>query len=543
MELLKQSTGHARQVIASMPPAARAVVIVLLAVVLGGSTVLLTSSSPTQHEPLFGGRQLVDHELDAIELAFSRAGLNDWRREGRQIRIPGERRAEYLATLNDTSALPFTLRNPMKEAMESSNLFDSASLRDAREMLAKEQDLGLKISAFPEVQWASVEYDEGESRGLASVRQRSASVLVIPENNVPLSRNRIKSIEQLVRGSFAGLDVEDIVVIDTNATFDDAVDHEDPLSRKQKEAEVRIEQKLRDLLVGFPAKIAVSAQIDPTMDVQRAVLRVESDSVHLVKPRTLVDVFNEGQDLLGIASEPASVIGKRSVSIDSKEQSISAENGQTVVQDQMYESTRLAALQVKSVRVSVGIPTSYYEQLFVQEYSRQNPNALPDEVPAITEADLETLRTKTENVLQTAITVLLPEVHSGQSHEPQVEVWDYIDFPSQGISRQQKADTLVEWLSESWGTLLVVSLSVFILWSAFGFLRSHRTRKNANDSLSKPIGEVRARSMQNHERDRQSSGEELSVESHRIEQELSASFESDPEAGANVIRQWIRQAA
>ena len=290
MDLLRQSTGQARQALDSMPPFSRAVLAVMLLLVLASGSFLYRSASDSSHEMLFGGRSLVDHELDAIELAFSRAGLDAWQRSGRQIQIPKEKRSEYLAALSDTSALPFTLRNPMKEAMQASNLFDSTSMRNSREMLAKEQDLGIKIAAFPDVQWASVDYDEGEKRGLSSPKQQSASILVIPQTDSPLSHNRIKSIQELVRGSFAGLNAEDIVVIDTNANPDDGVFNEDPAFRKQKEVETRIEQKVRNLLADFPAKIAVSAQIEDASDKQRALLKIRSDTVNLLTPKTLLDV-------------------------------------------------------------------------------------------------------------------------------------------------------------------------------------------------------------------------------------------------------------
>ena len=240
MELLKQSTGQARDVFVSMPPLSRVIFIAMMILVIGGLAMFIRSSSTPNHELLFGGRTLVDHELDAIELAFSRSGLNAWSREGRQIQIPRDKRSEYLSALSEASALPFTLRNPMQEALESNNLFDSNSARDSREMLAKEQDLGMKITAFPDIQWASVEYDQGEKRGLSATRPQSASVLVMPEGSQPLHPNRIKSIEDLVRGSFAGLESEDIVVIDTNAEASGAVENEDPLFRKQKEAEASI---------------------------------------------------------------------------------------------------------------------------------------------------------------------------------------------------------------------------------------------------------------------------------------------------------------
>lgn len=540
MDLLKQSTGQAREAFTALPPISRAIAFLLIIFLLIGSMFLVRSSSGLNHELLFGGRLLVDHELDAIELAFSRSGLNDWKREGRQIQIPKDRRSEYLAALNDKSALPFTLRNPMQEAMEASNLFDSTSLRDAREMLAKEQDLGIKISSFPDVQWASVDYDEGEKRGLSSSRQQSASVLVVPEDDRPLNRSRIKSIEQLVRGSFAGLNAEDIVVIDANATSGELADDYDPLLRKQKEAEARIEQKLVDLLEGFPAKIAVSAQIDPTMDVERAILRVKSDSIHLVKPRTLVDVMGDKRSIFGVRAEQASVIGTRSVSIrPSEEQLIVEKPDAGLVQDQKYEASRLASLQVKSVRVSVGLPTSYYEQLHAQEYSRQHPTVGDEGVPMITEAELEEFRTKTEKIIQTAVTVLLPKVQSGNSEAPLVEVWDYIDFPPPAGSKPQSSEVILGWIAESWQTLLLVSTVVLVIWSTLIYIRSNRLKSTGS------ITEMGARvgmSSSNLPIDA-TPDEEGSQGGQAIERDLSASFESDPETGANVIRQWISQAA
>ena len=539
MELLKQSTGQAREALTALTPLSRIIAVVMILLVLIGSAFIMRSSSTVSHELLFGGRLLVDHELDAIELAFSRAGLNAWQRAGRQIQIPKDKKAEYLAALKETSSLPFTLRNPMQEAMEASNLFDSSALRDAREMLAKEQDLGMKIAAFSDVQWASVDYDEGEKRGLSSTRQQSASVLVVPENDRPLGRSRINSIEQLVRGSFAGLQPENIVVIDANATSEEAGWDEDPLLRKQKEAEARIEQKLIDLLAGFPAKIAVSAQIDPTMDMERAVLRVESDTVHLVKPRTLVDVMGDTRSLLGARSDQASVIGTRSVSINRSEEVIEKDSAPSIIQDQKYEASRLASLQVKSVRVSVGLPTSYYEQLYAQEYSRQNPTIGQEGVPTIAEADLEKLRTKTKSIIQTAVAVLLPEQPSGYSATSLVEVWDYIDFPATKMESEQDSQAILGWLAKSWQTVLLVSVVVLALWSSLGFVRSNRLKGQSADLQLSDRDEISTSIFPNQ-------GQAVdgpARQARSIERDLSAAFETDPETGANVIRQWMNQAA
>ena len=539
MDLLRQSTGQARQALDSMPPLSRAVLAVMLLLVLASGSFLYRSASDSSHEMLFGGRSLVDHELDAIELAFSRAGLDAWQRSGRQIQIPKEKRSEYLAALSDTSALPFTLRNPMKEAMQASNLFDSTSMRNSREMLAKEQDLGIKIAAFPDVQWASVDYDEGEKRGLSSPKQQSASILVIPQTDSPLSHNRIKSIQELVRGSFAGLNAEDIVVIDTNANPDDGVFNEDPAFRKQKEVETRIEQKVRNLLADFPAKIAVSAQIDDASDKQRALLKIRSDTVNLLTPKTLLDVLDNKHPVSTSKRDSASVIGNRSVVITSSFDDLVREAADTIgKENQTNDYSEFKSLRIKSVRVSVGLPTSYYQQLHTQEFRKNKPVKVGEDVPGMTDQDLADLRGKTEDVIRSAVTVLLPEAKSALTDTPLVEVWDYTDFSGVGVTSTNQAESIFGWMINSKNHLLYLALTFLTLLAVVGYSKFSSQRK-----LLSHEDEAAAESLRLHEMTKRH-GELYRPTDHasKLERQLSASFESDPELGAKVIQNWIRQA-
>ena len=539
MDLLRQSTGQARQALDSMPPLSRAVLAVMLLLVLASGSFLYRSASDSSHEMLFGGRSLVDHELDAIELAFSRAGLDAWQRSGRQIQIPKEKRSEYLAALSDTSALPFTLRNPMKEAMQASNLFDSTSMRNSREMLAKEQDLGIKIAAFPDVQWASVDYDEGEKRGLSSPKQQSASILVIPQTDSPLSHNRIKSIQELVRGSFAGLNAEDIVVIDTNANPDDGVFNEDPAFRKQKEVETRIEQKVRNLLADFPAKIAVSAQIEDASDKQRALLKIRSDTVNLLTPKTLLDVLDNKHLVSTSKRDSASVIGNRSVVITSSFDDLVREAADTIgKENQTNDYSEFKSLRIKSVRVSVGLPTSYYQQLHSQEFRKNKPGKVGEDVPGMTDQDLADLRGKTEDVIRSAVTVLLPEAKSALTDTPLVEVWDYTDFSGVGVTSTNQAESIFGWMINSKNHLLYLALSFLTLLAVVGYSKFSSQRK-----LLSHEDKAAAESLRLHEMTKRH-GELYRPTDHasKLERQLSASFESDPELGAKVIQNWIRQA-
>ncbi len=266
---------------------------------------------------LFGGQSFGEQELAAIEMAFSRASLNDWEREGRRIKIPRESKAAYLAALEESSSLPMTLRSSVQEAINATTVFDSSDLRIAREMHAKEQDLGNKIAAFHEVRWASVEYDRGERRGLSRSTPQSASVVVQPEGTGPLSRPRIMAIKELIRGSYAGMSGDDVVVIDTNSSSTSSLtDDQDPLLRKQQEAEAWVEQKVRRQLVGYPARVAVFAEIDPTMEVETTSLKYDPEPTNLSTKTRKIESSSNRQPNRGVPGAAPNAIGNRAASLD-----------------------------------------------------------------------------------------------------------------------------------------------------------------------------------------------------------------------------------
>jgi flagellar M-ring protein FliF len=545
MDLLKQSTGQAREAFAAMPVPSRVISIMLIAAIVIGLAFLVRGSDSAGKQLLFGGRTLTEHELDAIEMAFSRAGLSDYHREGRRMEIPTATRAEYLAALTESSSLPITLRSHTKEAIESTNIFDSSELRDSREMVAKEQDLGIKISAFPDVQWASVEYDKGERRGFSTARPQSASVLVIPEGNLPLSRNRIKDIENLVRGSYAGLSNEDIVVIDTNSTSGSSLaEEDDPLLRKQREAEARIEQKVRSLLAGFPAKVAVSAEIDPTMDVQKAVLSYDAEPTHLLNRSTKTEIVNNRQPVRGVPGTATNAIGNRAVSLDEDlETSRTKEDTRetTGVAGQQYEASRMASLQVKSARVSVGLPTSYYEKLHATDFLKKNNDKTELDVPAMSDADLENLRSRTKKIIQSAVTVLLPEVEAGTDRFPLVEVWDYTDLPQAAPEKPEAAKLVLTWLAESWQRLALIGLAVLALLVA-------RSAAKAGNEVAPPPEFVEGFGLEipsppAHEEEGDEEKDRMTITGSSLKEELLMLVEGNPEVAANVIRGWVGEAA
>ncbi|MGI9472235.1 MAG: beta-cystathionase [Rubripirellula sp.] len=544
MSLLKQSTGQARDAFAAMPMQSRIISVMLVAAIAIGLAFLVRGTEIKRTQMLFGGRSLSEQELDAIEVALSTAGLNEWERDGRRIAVPNETKSDYFAALQEASSLPVSLRTRVDEAIKASSPFDSSDLRHSREMHAKEQDLGNKVATFPDVRWASVEYDRGERVGLSRATPQAASVVVQPEGSAPLPRQRILAIKELIRGSYAGMSSDDVVVIDTNGTASTShMDEDDPLLRKQREAEARIEQKVRALLVGYPARVAVSAQIDPTMEVEKTTLKYDAEPTNLTNRTTKIESTRTQQALRGVPGTVTNAIGNRAASIEDglEADRVKEDQRETIgVAGQQFENSKLAALQVKTVRVSVGLPTSYYDTLHARDFLKREPEKSALDVPPLDDSTLEKLRTKTEKNIQSAITVLLPEVSAGADRFPLVEVWDYPDIPGAPQVEPQAAKQAMTWLAESWQTLALVLLGFVAL------LVARSAAKGSGEPAPKefqqgfglempapppepenPVGEI----------------DRMTITGGSLKDELLTLVEGNPEVAANVIRGWVGEAA
>src|SRR6056297_3223624 len=260
--MIRTFLEQSRATFLALPMPSRVIFVMLVVAIALGLGMLVRGGNTAESEYLLGGRVLSVQELDSVDIAFGNAGLSGWEREGRRIKVPAESHADYLAAL-DASSLPLSLRTPLQKALEEASVFESSDMRRTREMHAKEVSLGKKVEAFPEVRYASVEYSIGERIGMGRKRTQSASVVVVPEGLEPLPKNRIVAIKDLIRGSYADMTVEDVVVIDTNSTYTGSLsDDDDLLRRRREEEEAYYTLKVRKQLYEFgEIKVAAYAEI------------------------------------------------------------------------------------------------------------------------------------------------------------------------------------------------------------------------------------------------------------------------------------------
>ncbi len=547
MNFLQQAVQPLRDAFLAMPMASRLIAGMLIATIaLGLGLLVKGNASSGESEYLFGGRMLSESEVDSVEMAFSQAGLRAWAREGRRIRIPTGTRNEYLTALRESATLPLALRSHVQEAIDKATVWDSSDLRNARVLHAKAQDLGAKISAFPQIRWASVEYDRGERTGLSRDRPQSASVIVSPEGSEPLSKDLIHMIREMIRAAYAGMTSEEVLVTDTNASHINGVgDDEDPMLRKRKEEAAAYEQKVLHALVGFgPIRVAAEVELDPTMGVEKATLKYDSERTTLQEYSRKIDSQTLRQGASGVPGTGPNAIGNRSASIEEPEQSAKSkqdERESSGVVGQQYELSKLASLQVRRVRISVGLPASYYDKVLAQDFLRENPGKTFAEMPQPTVLMLQQKKSETEDKIKAAVTPLLPMPPAGEDPYPLVTVWDYPDLPEPALAAVSSQSQALTWLSGSWPTLAMLGLAVIAIFVARSALLG--TGSEASGGVSEGFGLELPVPARKDTALVDEDPEGMHITGGSLRDELQRMVEKNPEVAANVLRSWVTDAA
>lgn len=544
--MLQNAVDQFRSIFQSMPVPSRVIAGLLVVVIVLALGFLVRGNNTPQYEYLLGGKLLDEKDIDAAELAFGSAGLTGWQRDSRRLKIPMAQRSEYLKALEESAALPMSLRTHIQAAIESSTPFESSEQRIARNMHAKEQDLSDNITKFADVRSANVTYDLGERMGLSRGRPQSASVVVQPEGLQPLSLARVQMIKEMIRASFAGMSVDDVQVTDTNSTsMPGNAEDNDPLSKKRREEESYYEQKIRSHLAGYgQIHVKTFAEIDPTMGVEKASLEYAEQPTTLSETSSKRETESTGPVPGGVPGAQPNTISNRPAKIETGQRmSMTKEDQRTSnkVAGQTYATTRTAALPVKRIRVSIGLPSSYYRQVWAQEFMESNPDKTSGDVPGIEKADLQTLRDRTKLAIQSAVTPLLPEISAGEDRFPLVEVWDFPDLPSREIMTAGTGEVALTWLADSWQTIALILLAGLALLVARGAVKSIGGNTD-------PVGFAEGFGLELPEAPAPSpevdiENEHMQITGGSLKAELIGLVEGNPEVAANVIRSWIGEAA
>lgn len=545
MSFIKQSTDSAREAFLAMPMQSRVITVMLAIAIALGLGLLVQSDKAADTEYLLGGQSFDLQELAAAEKAFSQAGLSDWKREGQRILVPTSSKSEYYSAMGESSALPMSMQNRVQDAIDKTTVFDSNDLRQSREAVAKEQELADTIMKFPDIRLAKVDHDRGERLGLGRNTPQSCSIFVQPNGFNAIPHHLRENILNLVQSAYAGLAADEIMLVDANGTSTSAINEDDPMLRKQREAETWIEGKVRKLLIEYPAKIAVTAEIDPTMDVEKTVLTYDAEPTNLQTKSRKIESATNRPIAQGVPGAVPNAIGNRAASIDETQEIAKIKEDERETQGvagQQYENSKLASLQVKKVKVSVGLPSSFYERELIREKMRKDPTLTAEAARLFQESDLEDFKAKINRQLKMAISPLLPAVASGGDPLPLVTIWESSDAPIAEPAQQKTAELALAWLASSWQTMALIGLGVFAL------LVARSAAKGINGGSTPPefvegFGlELPAPPVEEDESEDEES-DTMTITGESLKDELMGLVDSNPEVAANVLRGWVSGAA
>ena len=239
--------------------------LVVCAVILGVSLLILMGSGEREMERLFAGRELSASEISKITQSFSVAKLDQWETAGKQIQIPRAERAKYLAALEGKFDLD-TRSTDVDQVLQQTSILDTPSLRDLRLRNAKEKDLAMMLMQMPDIEVARVNIDTKQERGLSGQTTMVALAALKVANGKDLTMHKADSIRDIIAARYAGLQRNEVVVIDLNSgyTFGSSTS---PLQSTDRQRALRNyerwwKNRVENLLVDIPNKrIEVSLQI------------------------------------------------------------------------------------------------------------------------------------------------------------------------------------------------------------------------------------------------------------------------------------------
>ncbi len=238
---LQQRTRHARKFWEQCSTPQRMLIWFLVAVLVavGGWWIL---HSRAELRPLLAGRALRPDELQRMQMALGQAGLNEFVVTDDSILVPRQSLDKYLKAIAKAGAIPEDLACNGNDTPEL-NLLMTRQQQEAVLLHRKKKELSGLIRKLPFVEQAWVEIDT-TSGATAFQRPRMTCVVSIqPQAHTLLSREQIHSVRRIATGAVAGLEADQVVVVDMQAGL--ALSHDGKSSVEQAEIDL-IAQQLRD---------------------------------------------------------------------------------------------------------------------------------------------------------------------------------------------------------------------------------------------------------------------------------------------------------
>ena len=557
MDFLNKAIAQITDLFRSMTPGARITAGLLLAVLVVSLGYLFNHQSSSPDAFLMDGESLPPSELNAIAGAFSKAKLGDFEIDaGHRIRVPAGQKDRYMAALVDGNAMPRGFGDHMIAAIKEAGPFSSRKQQLELIQVAKEKELGRILSCMQGVESAEVMYDEHSEQGLSNERViKTASVFIKPQGNDELADERIPAIRNFVAGAI-GCKPTDITVIDQNSgrsfagSASGGGDGADSgyLATKRK-YETNWEGQIRKAL-GFIPHVAVTVNVELNRETEEEKHEVKVDPKVIpldVKEKNHSSTttspsvggapgLNQQRGVLN-TNAPAAIS-----SAGPKSEDVTDERTEKGRASETSTISKMAGLTPSRVTVTIGVLSSYYEEI----WRARNPTRPDEEPKPVDPQQIEKIETVEKKNIQDLVAQLIPKPPSTvQEVTPLVTVMTFQHLPAPPVTPPSTADKALFWLGQYWSTLGMIGLGAVSLLVFRSMVRAAPVAElpraesapvkaaPASDELS--AGEPEQQEAAARLKRRAKSGPSLRDELVEIVRE-------DPDAAANILRNWIGSA-
>jgi flagellar M-ring protein FliF len=543
VDFLNRTIAQISELFRALSPAARITTALLLVAIVLSIALLFNHQFAGGDRYLFGGEPVAFTEINAMTAAFGKAGLKDFELEGNRIRVPHGKYADYMAALADAGVLPRNFLDPMKKSLEGNSIIVDRKTREEKIKVAQQEQLAEIVSRMRGIEWATVMYNVENQISLDAKRTVTASVTVKPVGSQTLTDDQVQKI-RLAVGPPIGATPESVSVIDDNGTPYPGATPGDPASGKnellatKQKYEQQYAQRIRQAISFVPGAIVV-VNVDLNSELDNSIPAATSVDPRLIPApgQTESAPVRSNTSLPGSPSSPlaqqglsnmpaiiANLVGGHARTVSSA----ADRTTQDMSDSSQSQVRRPIPLTPKRVTASIGIPASYYEDV----WRRQQPGLSLMEVERQEQAKIE------KYVLPQ---LPIPEGAAGDAASRLV-VRTFQPVSAPLAEKPTTQDRALAWCGEHAGPIGMGFLGLVSLLMVRSIARSP-TRVSAKDSHDKlTIAREDTDGQWPTSNSARSHASRTTTEPS-LRDELVDMVRDDPDAAANVLRRWISAAS
>ncbi|MBI1902289.1 MAG: hypothetical protein HYS13_14410 [Planctomycetia bacterium] len=567
MTWLNRAIASIKEALAPLPLGWRITTVALLAGVVIGLVWLLQGGTPAADDFLLGGRPFNATDMALVQAAFAKAGLAGAVIEGDRIRVPTGQEPQYILAMAEDNALPTDFHDHFAKAIQNAGPFMDPKVREEMIKNEKQRHLAMIIGAMPNVENAAVTYEIRKPSGLSRELIASAAVSVKPALSHTLDSSQVRKVRHLVAAGL-GLKPEQVTVADLSpggavyvgadsGPMGDGEDHK--YLTVMRAHQKLIEETIVKALSYIPnVTVSASVELNPEVQINRNNTTFDSKQAGTLNTRdesttrTTEQAGPGGRPGLaaqqpGGANQPASLAGGAGNTSTSEDATSTSEIKQ--IPAHHTESSTVIGLTPKNVKVSVGVPMTYYAAIWQQ----RNPVPAGQAPKQPSENDLKQIEDTEVAKIQKHVAQLIPTtVNPAVANAPPlVQVSSFYPPPTSGLPDVAMTDRVLAWLSGSWSTLGMFALALVALWMLRSLWKSIPAAAPVEEGPQMPslfaAAMAPAAPQPAEEAPAQPEKPKLSRRisggGASLREELTQIVREDPNTAASIIKSWIGSAS